>query len=61
MTEDDTFRILSRFPLEQVKREALKEFVNLDTLEEAEEFLKPYGWTVEELATELGIWPLDEK
>lgn len=51
-TEDDTFRILKRVPAEQ----ALAEFTSwwLKTpgsvsTKQADEFLRPLGWTFEEL------------
>lgn len=53
MTEDDTFRVLSQRPLNEV-RDKLRNHIMVE-IEEVEEFLKPYGWTVDELMREMKL------
>lgn len=58
MTEDDTFRVLARTTtFDQIKKIALKKIVDMDTIEQADTFLRKYGWTVNELEVALGIPP----
>lgn len=57
MTEDDTFRVLTQRPFKEIKRLAMKKLVDMDTIEEADLFLRKFGWTVNEFERELGIPP----
>lgn len=58
MTEDDTFRVLARTTsVDQIKRIARKKIPDMDTIEEADAFLRKYGWTVNELEIAIGIPP----
>ena len=51
MTEEDTFRVLSQRPFEEVKLIALKAIQNMETVEEAGSFLAQFGWTFNEFET----------
>lgn len=55
MTEDDTYRVLTQKPFEYVRTIALRHLPDMETIEEAEEFLLQFGWTVDELERRLGI------
>lgn len=58
MTEDDTFRVLARTTtFDQIKKIASKKIVDMDTIEQADTFLRKYGWTVNEFDVALGIPP----
>lgn len=53
MTEDDTFRVLSQQPFERVMEIAMGYIPQMETIEEADEFLRKFGWTVEEFEKRL--------
>lgn len=53
MTEDDTYRVLAQKPFEEVRKIAMKYIPDMETIEEADIFLRKYGWTAEEFERRL--------
>ena len=55
MTQDDTFRILTRIPIERMRGIIYDNISVLKTLEDAEALLIKYGWTVKSYDRAHGI------
>ena len=55
MTEDDTFRMLSRHPLDSVRNRLQDKINEMEDMEEVEAFLNPLGWTADELMIEMKL------